>query len=151
MNPVQLTSSAFRHGQPIPAEYTCKGRDASPPLSWTGLPDGAGALALILDDPDAPGGTWTHWTLWNLPATATGLAEGADVSRLGAVLGTTSAKTEGYHGPCPPSGTHRYFFTIYALDGMLGLPRGAKVEDLRAAIKDRALGKGQLMGTYTKV
>ncbi|MES2154643.1 MAG: YbhB/YbcL family Raf kinase inhibitor-like protein [bacterium] len=147
---MQITSPAFRNGQPIPLEHTCKGRDASPEISWTGLPDGTGAVALILDDPDAPGGTWTHWTLWDLPPTVMSLAAGADVTRLGAVLGTTSARTQGYHGPCPPSGTHRYFFTIYALDGMLGLPRGAKVDELRAAIKGRALGKGQLMGTFSK-
>lgn len=147
---MQVTSTAFRHGEPIPTEYTCKGRDASPPIMWTGIPDGTSSLALILDDPDAPGGTWTHWTLWDLPSTVNTLAAGADVTRLGAILGTTSAKTQGYHGPCPPSGTHRYFFTLYALDGMLGLTRGANVDELKAAIKGRALGKGQMMGTFTK-
>lgn len=147
---MQLTSPAFRHGQPLPAEHTCKGSDTSPPLAWTGLPDGTEAVALIMDDPDAPGGTWTHWTFWNLPATVMTLPAGADLSRLGATLGTTSAKTQGYHGPCPPSGTHRYFLTIYALDGRLALERGAPAEELRAAVKGRALGKGQLMGTATK-
>jgi len=147
---LQLTSSAFRHGQAIPAEFTCKGRDVSPPLAWTGLPDGTEALAFILDDPDAAKGTWTHWTFWNLPATVGTLDAGADATRLGATLGTTSAKMQGYHGPCPPSGTHRYFFTIYALDGKLALDRGASVEQLRDAVRGRALGKGQLMATFTK-
>lgn len=147
---MQLTSPAFRHGQPIPPEYTCKGRDVSPPLSWSGPPDGTESLALILDDPDAPKGTWTHWTFWNLPASVTSLEPAADVTRLGAVLGQTSAKTQGYHGPCPPSGTHRYFFTMYALDGKLALDRGATVDQLKAAVKGRALGQGQLMATFTK-
>ncbi len=146
----QLTSTAFRHGQAIPTDYTCKGRDASPPLAWTGLPEGTVALAFIMDDPDAPKGTWTHWTFWDLPASVATLESGADVTRLGAILGTTTAKTQGYHGPCPPSGTHRYFLTLYALDGKLGLDRGAEVEALRAAVKNRALGKGHLMGTFTK-
>ena len=145
-----VTSSAFAQGQPIPKQYTCSGSDLSPPLAIAGLPNGTKGLALILDDPDAPGGTWTHWTLWDLPPTRTNLVTGANITSLGGVEGTTSAKSVGYHGPCPPSGTHRYFVHVWALKETLGLPRGASVAELRKALDAKALAQGQLMGTFSR-
>jgi hypothetical protein len=147
---MQLSSPAFREGQPIPVLFTCKGRDVSPQLAWSGLPAGTQALALVVDDPDAPRGTWTHWTLWDLPATVQGLPQGVDVAGLGAVQGTTTAGSQGYHGPCPPSGAHRYFFQLYALGGRLGLPPGSSVAELRKALQGRVLAEARLMGTFTK-
>jgi Raf kinase inhibitor-like YbhB/YbcL family protein len=143
-----LSSPAFRDGQEIPRAFTCQGGDRSPALSWSGTPPAARFLALVLDDPDAPRGTWTHWTWWDLPATVPSLPEGADVGRLGAVQGTTSARATGYHGPCPPSGRHRYVFTLHALAEPLRLPAGASVSDLQAALKAKSVGKAQLRGTY---
>ncbi len=143
-----LTSPAFRDTQPVPREFTCQGRDTSPALAWSDAPVGTAAFALVLDDPDAPGGTWTHWTWWDLPVATLSLAAGADVGRLGAVEGTTSARSVGYHGPCPPSGRHRYIFTLHALREPLRLARGASIADVRAALKSKSLAWCRLMGTY---
>lgn len=145
-----VASSAFAEGGTIPAKYSCKGSDVSPPLAFAGLPTGTRYLALIVDDPDAPRGTWTHWTFWNLPAAATNLAEDVDVTQPGAREGTTSAGSTGYHGPCPPSGTHRYFFKVYAQKEALDLASGATVNDLAAALEGKLLGWGQLMGKFSK-
>ncbi|MEA3191499.1 MAG: hypothetical protein QOD77_2081 [Thermoplasmata archaeon] len=145
-----LLSSDFKDGEPIPARFTCQGRGKSPALTWSGEPHGTHWFALVMDDPDAPGGTWTHWTWWDLPLDEDGVAEGADVARLGAVQGMTSAKSVGWHGPCPPSGTHRYVFTLHALRGRLGLAAGATVEEVHAALKAKSLGSARLMGTYQK-
>jgi len=145
-----LTSTAYQEGQAIPAKYTCKGEDVSPPFSWSGLHPNAKSLAFVLDDPDAPGGTWTHWTFWNLPASAKGLEEEADVTDAGAVQGLTSSKGIGYHGPCPPSGTHRYIATLYALSQPLTLREGATVQQLRSALTGRVLAQAKLTGTFTK-
>lgn len=145
---MRLTSSAFQPGKPIPATYTCKGKDCSPALAIHDVPAGTKALALIMDDPDAPVGLWTHWTVWDLPATTTTISEGADITALGGIEGTTTAKTIGWHGPCPPSGTHRYFFRAYALDAKLGLPRGAPIETVKAAIKAHSIATAELMGTF---
>lgn len=145
-----ITSPAYAEGQPIPAQFTCRGKDISPPFAWSGIPRNARSFAFILDDPDAPGGTWTHWTFWNLPAAAKGLEEGADVTDAGAVQGKTSAGTVGYHGPCPPSGTHRYVATLYALSQPLNLQLGASVTQLRAAMVGRILAQAKLTGTFTK-
>lgn len=147
---LDLSSPAFADGQPIPPRFTCSGADVSPPFAWSGVPRAARALAFVLDDPDAPGGTWTHWTFWNLPASAKGLDEGADVTHAGGVQGKTSNGHVGYHGPCPPSGTHRYIATLYALSQPLSLQHGASVQQLRSAMTGRVLAQAKLMGTFAR-
>lgn len=145
---LSLSSSAFPHGSPIPREYSCRGENVSPPLAFGGVPGGAAALALILDDPDAPRGTFTHWAFWDLPPARAALPRGADLEALGAREGRNDAGTTGYVGPCPPSGTHRYVFTGYALREPLGLAAGSPVADLRAALEGRVLARGELVGTF---
>lgn len=147
---IGIRSPAFQHGKQIPREYTGHGDDVSPPLEWTGVPERAQALAIIVDDPDAPRGTWTHWTAWNLPKDLNRLEEGQKVIPLGASEGITSAETSGYHGPMPPSGTHRYFFRIFALDKQLTLPPNAPIADVWRAVGQHAIAWGELMGTFTK-
>lgn len=150
---IQLTSSAFGHEKPIPARYTCQGDDTSPDLAWTGTPAGTQAFALIMDDPDAPRGTWVHWVIVNLPAGVTSLAEGIesdDDLPGGAVHGKNSWGRSDYGGPCPPSGTHRYFFKLYTLDAALDLSPGASKEQALKAMEGHILAEGQLMGTYKK-
>lgn len=147
---LSLTSSAFRHGEPIPREFTCQGDDVSPPLAWAGVPREARALALVMDDPDAPRGTFTHWTWWDAPADAKSLAKGEPAAKLGAKEGRTDFDATGYGGPCPPTGSHRYFFRLYALREPLGLPAGARVADVWKALDGRVLAWGELMGTYRK-
>jgi len=151
--PFQLTSTAFTQGKPIPAAYTCTGRNISPPLAWSKAPAGTQSFALIVDDPDAPGGTWTHWVIYNIPSTEVGLAEGIQpVERLGngSLNGKNSWGKVGYGGPCPPSGTHRYFFKFYALDGTLSLSSGATAAQLVQAMQGHTLATAELMGTYSK-
>ena len=150
---IQLTSEAFSDGTMIPKRFTCDGADISPPLSWSDLPTETGSLALICDDPDAPVGTWDHWVLFNIPATATGLPE--DVSAKaslddGSIHGNNSWGRPGYGGPCPPGGTHRYFFKLYALDTKLDLKTGATKSQLVKAMEGHILAQGQLMGTYRR-
>ena len=149
---ITLTSAAFTPDKPIPVKYTGQGENVSPNLSWKDTPDGLVSFALICDDPDAPSGTWVHWTMWNIPATSTGLAQGVPTNASlpdGSVQGATSAGTSGYHGPMPPRGnTHRYYFRIYALDTMLSLPTSANRAQLDAAMRGHVLSQGQLMGTY---
>jgi Raf kinase inhibitor-like YbhB/YbcL family protein len=150
---MKLTSSAFTQGQPIPAKFSCKGDDVSPALAWDEPPAGAQSLALIMDDPDAPMGTWVHWVLFNLPASARGLPEGVPTTAAladGSVQGLTSARGHGYHGPCPPSGTHRYFFKLYALDTVLTLTDKADKKALLAAMEGHILAQAELMGTFSK-
>ncbi|OIO88835.1 MAG: phosphatidylethanolamine-binding protein [Anaerolineae bacterium CG2_30_64_16] len=150
---MKLTSSAFGAGDMIPRRYTCDGDDLSPPLAWTGTPAGARALALICDDPDAPVGTWVHWVLFNLPPSLTQLPEGLPAAQTlenGAIHGTNSWKRVGYGGPCPPSGTHRYFFKLYALDAPLTLGSNATARDVQAAMKGHVLAEAQLMGRYRR-
>lgn len=150
---MELTSSAFKENDSIPTVYTCDGKDASPPLSWSGAPGGTKSFALIADDPDAPRGTWVHWVLWNLPATATELKEALPIlSHLpsGAVQGKNDFGNSGYGGPCPPAGTHRYFFKLYALDALLALNAGATKSQLEAAMKGHVLAQATLMGTYSR-
>ncbi len=150
---MQLTSTALTDGAPVPAEYTCDGKDASPPLKWTGAPAGTKSLALIVDDPDAPMGTWTHWVLFDLPPEASELKEGAGKSgnaELG-VQGVNSFKKDGYGGPCPPKGKpHHYVFKIYALDQKLGLKSGASKKEVEKAMQNHILAQGQLAGTYAR-
>lgn len=150
---LELSSAAFAEGQPIPARYTCTGDDISPPLVWRGAPAGTQSFALIMDDPDAPRGTWVHWVVYNLPASVTALPEAirADGDLPGgAVHGRNSWGRNDYGGPCPPSGTHRYFFKLYALDTTLNLAPGASKEALLQAMQGHILAQGQLMGTYKK-
>jgi Raf kinase inhibitor-like YbhB/YbcL family protein len=151
---MQLTSTAFTDGQPIPAKYTCDGENVSPPLTWNGTPAGAKSLALIADDPDAPVGTWVHWVLFDMPATTTGLPEALGKSQYipgGAKQGLNDFKHLGYGGPCPPSGNpHRYFFKLYALNQALDLRPGASKKDVERAIEKHILAQGQLIGTYTR-
>jgi Raf kinase inhibitor-like YbhB/YbcL family protein len=150
---LELRSSAFSEGSRIPSKYTCDGKDASPPLSWTGIPAGGKSLALTCDDPDAPAGLWVHWVVFDLPPSATGLPEGVaatpEISG-GGRQGKNDFRKIGYGGPCPPSGTHRYVFTLYAVDSTLGLPAGATRQDLLAAIKNHTLGEATLTGTYSR-
>lgn len=147
---IGLRSVAFQHGKQIPREFSGHGDDISPPLEWTGVPNNAQALAIVVDDPDAPGGTWTHWTAWNLPTRIESLEAGVKVIPLGGGEGRTSAGTSGYHGPKPPSGTHRYFFRLFALDRQLDLPPNAPVEDVWRALSTHTIAWGELVGTFTK-
>jgi Raf kinase inhibitor-like YbhB/YbcL family protein len=144
---IEVRSAAFAAGAPIPARFTCKGNDTPPPLSWSGLPAGTASIALVMDDPDAPAGTFTHWVVFNLPATATGIAGGRLPS--GAAQARNSGGQATYIGPCPPSGTHHYRFTIYAEQRRLGLPSGAALPLALNAIKANAIASGQLTGVFS--
>jgi hypothetical protein len=128
-------------------KYTCDGQDISPPLEWSGTPEGTQSLVLISDDPDAPVGTWVHWVLFDLPADTNSLPEGAQ--DLG-TDGNNSWRRPGYGGPCPPSGTHRYFFKLYALDTALNLEAGASKEQVEKAMQGHILAQGELMGKYER-
>lgn len=140
-----LTSSAFQEGRTIPVKYTCDGQNLSPPLSWSEVPAGTKSLALIVEDPDAPGGTFVHWVLYDLPGDLLALDEGAGIG----VQGVNGFRKSGYGGPCPPRGsTHRYYFKLYALDKVLGLKPGASKGDVEKAMQAHVLGWGQIMGKY---
>jgi Raf kinase inhibitor-like YbhB/YbcL family protein len=150
-----LISDAFAHGQTIPAKYSCIGRNISPALAWTEPPAGTQSFALIVEDPDAPGGTWTHWVLFNIPAGTRNLAEdlpvtGKNVTSGEAYTGTNSWGDIGYGGPCPPGGTHRYFFKLYALDTLIGLLPGATKDQLLKEMTGHILAQTELMGTFSK-
>jgi Raf kinase inhibitor-like YbhB/YbcL family protein len=150
---MRITSPAFREGGTIPARYTCRGEDISPPLAWDGVPAAAKSLALICDDPDAPMGTWVHWVVFDIPPETRALREGIPkTGRIegGAAQGMSDFGAVGYGGPCPPSGTHRYFFKLYALDAKLDLAGTVTKERLLAAMKGRVLAEGQLVGTFGK-
>ena len=150
---LEMSSSAFSEGEMIPTRYTCDGPDVSPDLSWSGVPETAKSLALICDDPDAPMGTWVHWVLFNIPSGASGLpAEIPSVAALesGARHGTNDFRRLGYGGPCPPGGTHRYFFKLYALDTELNLDSGITKDQLLEAMQDHILAEAQLMGKYSR-
>ena len=150
---IKITSSAFEDGGLIPAKYTCDGADISPPLQWDAVPESTKSIALICDDPDAPMGTWVHWVIFGLPADIRELAEDVPPDKTlpnGARQGTSDFGRIGYGGPCPPSGTHRYFFKIYALDRELDLPAGARKRDLLKAVEGHILGQGELVGKYKR-
>ncbi|HET6594020.1 MAG TPA: YbhB/YbcL family Raf kinase inhibitor-like protein [Anaerolineales bacterium] len=146
--PLELTSDAFAHGQSIPAKYTCAGRNISPALVWNEPPSGTRSFALIMDDPDAPLGTWIHWVLFNIPAEARSLRENTDTGAMS--VGKNSWGDLGYGGPCPPGGTHRYYFKLYALDSTLNLRPGATKEQMLQEMKGHILAQGELMGTFSK-
>ena len=148
---IKLTSTAFENNNMIPSKYTCDGENISPLLKWEKGYEGTKSFALICDDPDAPMGTWVHWVLYNIPPDITELQENIppdDTLSNGAIHGITDFKRLGYGGPCPPGGTHRYFFKIYALDIELDLQSGATKEELLDIIEGHILGKGQLIGKY---
>lgn len=150
---LKITSPAFKEGEPIPAKYTCDGANVSPPLAWAGAPSNAKTMALICDDPDAPGKTWVHWVAYDMPASTTSLPENVPKDeRLagGGKQGTNDFKKIGYGGPCPPSGTHRYYFKVYVLDTETSLNPGATKDQLLAAIKNHTIAEGQLMGRYKR-
>ena len=144
---MKITSSAFQEGGNIPSKFSCDGADTSPPLQISDVPSGAKSLVLIVDDPDAPSGLFTHWMVWNISPQSSGIAEGSTPKE---VQGTNDFGKSGYGGPCPPSGTHRYYFKIFALDRELDLPFGAKRGQLDAAIKNHVLAQGELMGRYLR-
>lgn len=149
----ELTSTVFAQEEPVPAKYSCDGDNVSPPLQWSDPPDGTQSFALIMDDPDAPVGTWIHWVLYGLPADARDLPKAipsdADLPD-GSRHGENSWGRTGYGGPCPPSGTHRYFFKLYALDTVLDLEAGATKDQLLQAMEGHILAEIELMGTYSK-
>ena len=150
---IKITSSAFEDGGLMPSKYTCDGADVSPPLQWDGVAAEANSIALICDDPDAPMGTWVHWVLYDLPADTKELAEDvpADATLAnGARQGTTDFGRVGYGGACPPSGTHRYFFKVYALDVKVDLPAGATKAQLLKAMEGHIIGQGELIGKYKR-
>ncbi|MCD6291234.1 MAG: YbhB/YbcL family Raf kinase inhibitor-like protein [Anaerolineae bacterium] len=148
-----LHSPAFTPGHSIPRKYTCQGDDVSPPLQWDTPPQGTQSLALIMDDPDAPGKTWVHWVLFDIPGSARSLPEAIPSTPElpdGSQHGRNSWGRLGYGGPCPPSGTHRYFFRLYALDTRLNLSPGVTEKQLRQAMQGHILAQAELMGTYHK-
>jgi Raf kinase inhibitor-like YbhB/YbcL family protein len=157
-NTIRLESPAFADGGNIPKIHTCEGEDSSPPLKWSGVPDTAKSLAIVVEDVDAPRGTWTHWVLFNLPADLRELPQKVptqervelDPSGKTARQGTNDFGKTGYGGPCPPSGTHRYIFRIFALDVQLGLGPKATRQELLQSLKDHILAEGKLTGRYSK-
>jgi Raf kinase inhibitor-like YbhB/YbcL family protein len=152
---MQLTSSSFKPQGSIPSRYTCDGEDISPPLAWSGVPEGTKSLALIMDDPDAPDPahpkrTWVHWVLYNLPPSATELPEGVPARELppGTLEGTNDFKHTDYGGPCPPVGRHRYFHKLYALDTVLADLHQPTKAALEMAMRGHVLAEADLVGTY---
>lgn len=144
--PMRIWSPAFAENAKIPAPYTCDGQDKSPPLNVEGVPTDARSLALIVDDPDAPGGTWVHWVLWNIDKGTQSIPAGS--ASKGAKEGINDFRKTGYGGPCPPSGTHRYFFKLYALDTVLNLPEKTTKADLERAMKTHIVGQAEMIGRY---
>jgi Raf kinase inhibitor-like YbhB/YbcL family protein len=146
MKELTIKSPAFEANRQIPKKYTCQGQDINPPLTIEGTPPGAKSLALTLDDPDAPSGTFDHWVVWNIPPSTSRIAE----QSVPGTEGFNSMRGHGYTGPCPPSGTHRYFFKVYALDMELGLGANSSKKDLEKAIQGHVLAKGELIGLVSK-
>ncbi len=145
---MQITSPVFGHNETIPRAYTCQGEDTNPPLEISGVPEGAQSLVLIMDDPDAPSRTWDHWVVFNIPVSGAALSIGEH-----SVPGTQGWNSFGrveYGGPCPPSGTHRYFFKIYALDNRLSVRARARKQEVERAMQGHILDQAQLIGLYKK-
>ena len=146
MKDLPIKSPAFEFGKPIPKKYSCDGQDINPPLTIEGISKEAKTLVLIVDDPDAPSGTFDHWIVWNIPASTSKIDENTVAGK----EGMNSARQPGYMGPCPPSGTHRYFFKVYALDTELSLGIASKKKDVEKAMQGHILAKGELMGLYSR-
>ncbi len=142
---MELTSPEFKHNESIPAKFTCEGEDINPALVINGVPEGAKSLALIMDDPDAPMGTWVHWVVFDIPVISK-----IDENSVPGKQGITNSGRRDYHGPCPPSGTHRYFFKIYALDTKLNLAEGISKGQLEKAMQGHILESGELIGLYKR-
>lgn len=142
---LKVFSTVFSHKGHIPPEYTCEGRNINPPIEVDNIPDGTKTLALIMEDPDAPRQTFDHWLIWNIPPT-----EAITEESVPGISGTNSFGNTGYGGPCPPSGAHRYFFRVYALNKKLDLKAGATKEELHESMQDHILAEGELMGYYQK-
>lgn len=145
---MKIESSAFENNQPIPPTYTCDGENTSPPLMISGVPKEAKSLALVVDDPDAPRGLWVHWTTWNIAPDTKEIPENSVLR--GAMEGMTDFGKPGYGGPCPPSGTHRYFFKLYALDTMLDVPMETDKIELEAAMIGHVVASSELIGLYSR-
>jgi Raf kinase inhibitor-like YbhB/YbcL family protein len=150
---LQLTSRAFKEGEMIPAHYTADGEDVSPPLAWSNVPAEAKSFAILCDDPDAPGGSFCHWIIYNIPPGMVQFPEAfPSFNSLpnGTKQGTNDFGSIGYRGPAPPSGVHRYYFKLYALSAVLDLEPGAKKAQLESRIQRRIVGEAQLMGKYQR-
>jgi hypothetical protein len=148
-----VTSSAFSEGKPIPREHSCDGADTSPPLTWSGGPEGTAGYAIICDDPDAPMGTWVHWVMYNIPTSVTRLSAavpGEEKLADGTLQGMNDFKKYGYGGPCPPGGTHRYFFKVFALDTDISRGPGLTKAELLKEMEGHILARGELVGTYSR-
>lgn len=144
---MKIETSAFQNGETIPAKYTCSGENVSPPLNISGAPKETKSFVLIVDDPDAPGGTFDHWLGWNIPGDTQKLPEGVKLPK----QGKNSYQKLGYGGPCPPPGKpHRYFFKLYALDTMLSLPEGASKHQIESAMEGHVIAKTELIGTFQR-
>jgi Raf kinase inhibitor-like YbhB/YbcL family protein len=146
MKNLSVMSPTFENNKLIPAKYTCDGDDVNPPLTIEGVPEGTKTIALIVDDPDAPMGTWDHWIVWNIPATTSKIAENTVPGN----EGMNDFRKRSYGGPCPPSGTHRYFFKVYALDVKLDLSPTSRKRDVEKAMQGHVLAKGELVGLYRR-
>lgn len=147
-NTMNLQTKSFLNNGDMPAKFTCDGDNINPDLEINGVPPETKSLVLIVDDPDAPSGTWTHWTMWNIDPKTLEIAENSVVKD--AVQGTTSDGSQGYHGPCPPSGVHRYLFKLYALDTPLVLGPNARVDELTKGISGHVLSQAELIGKYSR-
>lgn len=144
---MNIDTVAFEHGKPIPQKFTCQGEDVSPELILRDIPTNAKSLVLIVDDPDAPSGTFDHWIVWNIPADTKKLSEGVSLGQ----QGTNGFGKLGYKGPCPPPGkAHRYFFKLYALDSLLKLPEGSTKKQVEKAMEGHIIGNAELIGTYQR-
>jgi Raf kinase inhibitor-like YbhB/YbcL family protein len=148
MDAIKISSTAFTQNGSIPAKYTCDGSDVSPPLTFENIPPGAKSLALIVDDPDAPAGTWVHWVVWNIGPAVKEIKENSLPS--GAQEGMSDFRKRGYGGPCPPGGTHRYFFKLYVLDTTLTLGPNTTKAMLEQAMKKHVMAQSELIGKYKR-
>jgi hypothetical protein len=145
MKELNIKSSAFEHNGLIPRKYTCDGEDVNPPITIENIPEGTQSLALTIDDPDAPMGTWDHWVVWNVPP-----KKEINENEVPGVEGINDFGKHSYGGPCPPSGTHRYFFKVYALDTKLNLNANSRKKDAEKAMQGHVLAKGELVGRYSR-
>lgn len=145
---MKIESTAFRNNEFIPKKYTCDGENVNPPLLVTDVPEDAKSLVLIMDDPDVPSGLWVHWTVWNIDPEITEIPENSVPG--GSVEGMTGSGKKEYHGPCPPSGTHRYFFKLFALDMILDLDSSARAVDIEKEMENNIIAKAQLIGLYSR-